>query len=162
MKLEYNWKHSFLTKTYLKVQAYMILRVWEENVKINPSFEGLHGKQCFQEPSQNSAKLQRKCSVKRLMKERSLLMTGSKFGQKGLDGQGSGWCVIRLAGLRAGCMKLSDLRNVHFSWVIQENWFWRHDGKKTQDTVIKDHGVAGLSCSCRWDGGEAIVSSLGF
>lgn len=89
-------------------------------------------------------------------------MTGSKFGQKGLDGQESGRCVIRLAGLRAGCMKLSDLGNVHFSWVIQENWFWRHDGKKTQDTVIKDHGVVGLSCSCRWDDGEAIVSSLGF
>ena len=34
--------------------------------------------------------------------------------------------------------------------------------QKPQDTVIKDHGVADLSCSCRWDGGEAIVSSLGF
>ena len=83
----------------------MILRVREEKVKINPSFEGLQGKLCFQEPSQNSAKLRRKCSVKRLMKERSFLMTGSKFGQKGLDGQESGRCVVRLVGLRKGCMK---------------------------------------------------------
>lgn len=57
--------------------------------------------------------------MKWLRKERSLLMTGNKFGHKGLDSQESGRCQIGGAESRVGmnsCVKLSDLENIDFSW----------------------------------------------
>ena len=70
-------------------------------MKINPSFEGLEGKRCFQE-----SKLKFSKTLKKMFSEEdnegSYLTTGNKLGQKGLAGQESRRRVVRPAGLREG------------------------------------------------------------